>query len=49
LLRHCARSRKVAGSIANGVIGIFHGPGVDLASNINEYQEYFRGVKAASV
>ena len=24
-----------------------HGPGVDSASNINEYQEYFLGVKAA--
>jgi len=24
LLRHCARSRKVEGSIPNGVIGIFH-------------------------
>ena len=23
-LRHCATSRKVAGSIPNGVIGIFH-------------------------
>ena len=23
-LRHCARSRKVAGSIPDGVIGIFH-------------------------
>ena len=24
-----------------------YGPGVDLASNINEYQEHFLGVKAA--
>jgi hypothetical protein len=24
-LRHCATNRKVAGSIPNGVIGIFHG------------------------
>ena len=24
-----------------------YGPGVDSASNRNEYQEYFRGVKAA--
>jgi len=24
-----------------------HGPGVDSASNRNEYQEYFLGVKAA--
>ena len=23
-LRHCAKSRKVAGSIPDGVIGIFH-------------------------
>ena len=44
-------SRKVAGSISNGVIGIFHwhlphcGPGVDSASNRNEYQEYFLGGK----
>ena len=46
-LRCCATNRKVAGSIPDGVIGIFHshnpsdGPGVDSASNINEYQEYF--------
>jgi len=49
-LRHCATSRKVAGSIPDGVIGIFHchnpsrphyGPGVDSASNRNKYQEYF--------
>ena len=47
---------KVAGSIPGGVIGIFHlynpsgpqyDPGVDSASNRNEYQEYFLGVKAA--
>jgi len=25
-----------------------YGLGIDLASNINEYQEYFLGVKAAS-
>jgi len=25
-----------------------YGPGVDSASNRNEYQEYFLGVKAAS-
>ena len=24
-----------------------HGPGIDSASNRNEYQEYFLGVKAA--
>ena len=26
-----------------------YGPGVDSTSNINEYQEYFLGVKAAGV
>ena len=45
-LRCCAANRKVAGSIPDGVIGIFHdiepfqlqyGPGVDSASNRNEY------------
>ena len=56
-LRHCATSRKVAGSIPDGVIEIFHwqsfqphySPGVDSTSNRNEYQEYFLGVKAAGV
>jgi hypothetical protein len=44
-LRHFATSRKVAGSIPHGIIGIFHsfpphcGSGVDSASNRNEYQE----------
>jgi hypothetical protein len=55
-LRYCATNRNVAGSIPDGVIGIFHlhnpsdrtmGPGLDSASNINEYQEHFLGVKAA--
>jgi hypothetical protein len=53
-LRHCAKSRKVAGSISDDDIGIFidiilrlhYGPGVDSASNRNEYQEYCL-VKAA--
>ena len=45
---------QVAGSIPDGVIGIFHwhnpsgstvAPGLDLASNRNEYQEYFLGGK----
>ena len=57
---HCAASWEVMGSIPDGIIGIFHwhnpssrtrlnyGPGVDSASNRNEYQEYFLGVKAAS-
>ena len=52
----CVTNRKVAGSITAGVIGIFidiksfrshYGPGVDSASNRNEYQEYFLEVKAA--
>jgi len=51
-----ATNRKVAGSIPRYVIGIFHWNyptgsnttlGVDSASNRNEYQEYFLGVKAA--
>ena len=55
-VRCCATNRKVAGSILAGVIGIFigikyfrshYGPGVDPASNRNEYQEYFLRVKAA--
>jgi len=44
-LRQFATSRKVAGSIPDGVIGIFHwhnpsGYVVDSAYNRNEYQEY---------
>jgi hypothetical protein len=43
--------RKVAVSIPNSVIGIFHcqsfrthyGPGIDSASNRNDHQEYFLG------
>jgi len=55
-IRCCATNRKVAGSIPAGVSGFFidiksfrpHcGPGVDSASNRNEYQEYFLGVNAA--
>ena len=48
-LRCCATNRKVAGSIPAGVSGFFidikshYGPGVDSASNRNEYQEYFLG------
>jgi len=47
---------KSEGSIPAGVSGFFidiksfrshYGPGVDSASKINEYQEYFLGVKAA--
>jgi hypothetical protein len=52
----CATNRKVTGLIPVGVSGFFidiksfrshYGPGVDSASNRNEYQEYFLGVKAA--
>ena len=39
-LRCCATNRKVAGSNPDG-------PGVDSASNRNEYQEHFLGLKAA--
>ena len=55
-LRCCATIRKVTGSIPAGVSGFFtdikffrsqYGPGVDSASNGNEYQEYFLWVKAA--
>ena len=55
-LRCGATNRKVAGSIPSGVTGFFidikffrshYGPGVDSASNRNEYQEHFPGVKAA--
>ena len=55
-LRWCATNRKAAGSIPAGVSGFFihvksfrshYGLEVDSASNRNEYQEYFLGVKAA--
>ena len=55
-LRCCSTNRKVTGSIPAGVSGFFidlksfrshYGPGVDSASNRNEYQEHFLGVKAA--
>jgi len=55
-LRCCATNRKVAGSIPATVSRFFidiksfrshYGPGVDSASNRNEYQDYFLGVKAA--
>jgi len=58
-LRCSATNRKVAGSITASVSGFFiditkffqshYGPGVDSASNRNEYEEYFLGVKAAGV
>jgi hypothetical protein len=55
-LRCCTTNRKVAGSIPDGVIGIFHwhnpsdrtmALGVDSAFNRNEYLENFLGVNAA--
>ena len=55
-LRCCATNRKVAGSIPAGVIGFFidiksfrshYDPGVDSASNRNEYQEHFLGGKCS--
>ena len=55
-LRCSVTNRKVAGSIPAGVSGFFidiksfrshYGPGFVSASNINEYQEHFLGVKAA--
>ena len=53
-LRCCATDRKVAASIPAGVINndiksfrTHYGRGVDTATNRNEYQEYFLGVKAA--
>jgi len=55
-LMYCATNRKVAGSIPADVSGFFfdiksfrlhYYLRVDSASNRNEYQEYFLGVKAA--
>jgi hypothetical protein len=55
-LRDYPTNQKVAESIPDGVIGILHltlsfrphyGPGVDSASNGNEYKEYSLEVKAA--
>jgi len=55
-LRCCVTNRRVAGSIPAGVSGFsidiksfqsHYGSGVESASNTNEYQEYFLGVKAA--
>ena len=52
----CAANWKVTCSIPASVSGFFidiksfrsrYGPGIDSASNRNEYQEYFLGVKAA--
>jgi len=53
-LRCCAPNQKVAGSIPAGISEFFidiksfrshYYPGVDSASNRNEYQKYFLGVK----
>ena len=55
-LRCCAINPQVAGSIPAGVSGFFidvksfrshYGPGVDSASNRDEYQEHFLELKAA--
>jgi len=55
-LRCCATNRKVVGSIPVSISGFFidikffrshYGPEVESASNRNECQEYFLGVKAA--
>ena len=55
-LRCCATNQKAAGSIPAGVNRFFidikslyshYDPGVDPASNRNEYREYFLGVKVA--
>jgi len=57
-LRCCVTKLKVADSIPAYVSGFFveiisfrshYGPEVDSASNRNEYQEYFLGVKVAGV
>jgi len=57
-LRRCATNRKFAGSIPTAVNGFLidinsfrshYGPGVDSASNRNEYQEYFFGGKKRPV
>jgi len=48
-LRCCATNRKVAGwnfSLTKSFLS-YYSPGVDSASNRNEYQEYFLGVKVA--
>ena len=45
-LRHCAINRNVAGSIPDlQSFRPHYDPGIDSASNRNEYQEYFLGDK----
>jgi hypothetical protein len=49
---HCVTSRKVAGSIPDGIIGIFqphYAPAVDSASNRNRSRNITWEVKAADV
>jgi hypothetical protein len=52
-LRHCAASRKIVGSIPDGVIGIFidlilpTALWVDPTCDRNEYKEYLLEVKPA--
>ena len=55
-LTFCATNRNVAGSIPAGVSGFFidiksfrshYAPGIDLASNRKNYQDYFLGVKTS--
>jgi len=57
-LKCCVTNRKVANSILVSVTGFFfdikhfrshYGLGVYSASNRNEYQEHFLGLKAAAV
>ena len=52
--RHCAMSRKVAGSIPDGIIGIFHNPSgrtvaLESTQTLTDMhtREYLIGVKAA--
>ena len=45
-LMRCATNRKVAGSILDGVIGLFHWHNPSDRTNRNEYQENFLGVNA---
>ena len=45
-LRCCSTNRKVAGFIDIKSFRSHYGPGVDSASNRNEYQDHFLGVKA---
>jgi hypothetical protein len=45
-LRNCTTTRRVAGSIPDGVIVIFHLQNLfGSACNINEHQDYFSGSK----